>query len=183
MKSSRGFTIVELLIVIVVIGILAAIVIVAFNGVQNRANGTSVKSDLAALAKKIEMAKTDSLGEVYPSSSLVTSTAANGLGFKFTKDAYLDEGNNLPYCRSTDGKRYGVAARAKGGEAYYISSEVSGVQPYTWAWTNTAATTCDKIAKVDTGGSSTDPVLVPGGNSWGLSTNSTTKVTTWNWAN
>ena len=37
MKASRGFTIVELLIVIVVIGILASIVIVAFNGIQERA--------------------------------------------------------------------------------------------------------------------------------------------------
>lgn len=37
----NGFTIVELLIVIVVIGILAAITIVAFEGIQNRANNTA----------------------------------------------------------------------------------------------------------------------------------------------
>lgn len=36
-KQNSGFTIVELLIVIVVIGILAAITIVAYNGVQQRA--------------------------------------------------------------------------------------------------------------------------------------------------
>ena len=33
----KGFTIVELLIVIVVIGILAAITVVAYNGIQERA--------------------------------------------------------------------------------------------------------------------------------------------------
>lgn len=38
--KNRGFTIVELLIVIVIIGILAALVITAYNGLQQRANNT-----------------------------------------------------------------------------------------------------------------------------------------------
>lgn len=42
MKKTRGFTIVELLVVIVVIAILAAITIGAYNGVQQRTNNTSV---------------------------------------------------------------------------------------------------------------------------------------------
>lgn len=41
-KKQTGFTIVELLIVIVVIGILAAITIVAFNGIQQRASNSQV---------------------------------------------------------------------------------------------------------------------------------------------
>lgn len=41
-KRQGGFTIVELLIVIVVIGILAAITIVAYNGIQQRANNSAV---------------------------------------------------------------------------------------------------------------------------------------------
>lgn len=50
----KGFTIVELLIVIVVIGILAAITIVAFNGVQNKANVAVLQSDLTNASKKIK---------------------------------------------------------------------------------------------------------------------------------
>lgn len=50
-KSASGFTIVELLIVIVVIAILAAISIVAYTGIQQRARDSQRKSDLAALAK------------------------------------------------------------------------------------------------------------------------------------
>lgn len=54
LKKERGFTIVELLIVIVVIAILAAIVIVAYNGIQNRAKTQSAKSAASNVQKKIE---------------------------------------------------------------------------------------------------------------------------------
>lgn len=55
--KQKGFTIVELLIVIVVIGILAAITIVSYNGIQNRANSTRIASDLAQLEKAIQVAR------------------------------------------------------------------------------------------------------------------------------
>jgi len=54
-----GFTIVELLIVIVVIGILAAITIVAYNGVQQRARTSAVSSALSQAAKKLAVYQVD----------------------------------------------------------------------------------------------------------------------------
>jgi prepilin-type N-terminal cleavage/methylation domain-containing protein len=53
-KNQPGFTIVELLIVIVVIGILAAIVIVAYNGVQGRASLNKKIGDLSSIRRVIE---------------------------------------------------------------------------------------------------------------------------------
>jgi prepilin-type N-terminal cleavage/methylation domain-containing protein len=56
-KQQDGFTIVELLIVIVVIGILAAITIVAYNGIQERAKVQKANSDLNALVKAINVGR------------------------------------------------------------------------------------------------------------------------------
>jgi type II secretion system protein G len=53
-RKSSGFTIVELLIVIVIIGILAAITIATYSGIQSRARDTQRKSDIAQLTKAIE---------------------------------------------------------------------------------------------------------------------------------
>lgn len=53
----RGFTIVELLIVIVIISILAVIVIVAYNGIQDRARAAKIQSDEKSLIKAIISAR------------------------------------------------------------------------------------------------------------------------------
>jgi len=53
-KAASGFTIVELLIVIVVIGILAALVVTTYNGIQQKARDTERKTDVNALHGQIE---------------------------------------------------------------------------------------------------------------------------------
>ena len=54
-RKENAFTIVELLIVIVVIGILAAITIVAYNGVQKRAQNTARVQELMQWNKTFEV--------------------------------------------------------------------------------------------------------------------------------
>lgn len=57
-KRANAFTIVELLIVIVVIAILAAISIVAYSGIQERARQTKAASDLSQIQRAIVSAQT-----------------------------------------------------------------------------------------------------------------------------
>ena len=52
--TQKGFTIVELLIVIVVIGILAALVITTYNGIQQKGRNTERQTDLKAIQGQLE---------------------------------------------------------------------------------------------------------------------------------
>ena len=53
-KRQSGFTIVELLIVIVVIGILAAIVITTYSGIQAKARNAKRETDIQSLQTQVE---------------------------------------------------------------------------------------------------------------------------------
>jgi type II secretion system protein G len=140
-RSSRGFTIVELLIVIVVIAILAAISIVAYNGIQNRTNNSTVQQDLATIAKKIELYKVDN--DSYPTSNGNLQT----LGIKVSGGSYaLGTYRNLVYCFNSTTSQYTLSATSKSDSHYYISSlNGSSVKAYPSAWTSTtpAQSVCD----------------------------------------
>lgn len=72
-QSIRGFTIVELLIVIVVIGILAAIVIVAYRGVTAKSQYATMRQDMTTIRKVLELYKVDH-GD-YPNSANCVNTS------------------------------------------------------------------------------------------------------------
>ena len=66
LKSSKGFTLVELLIVIVILGILAAIVISRFAGATKESKEANLKGNLRSMRASLEIYKANSTAGVYP---------------------------------------------------------------------------------------------------------------------
>ncbi len=77
-RGQRGFTIVELLIVIVVIGILAALVLNSFSGVQAKARDVKRDTDIKALSTQLEVFYSQAGNGSYPSNG--TAGAAYAVG-------------------------------------------------------------------------------------------------------
>jgi prepilin-type N-terminal cleavage/methylation domain-containing protein len=94
-----GFTIVELLIVIVVIAILAAITIVAYNGIQNRAKDSALQSTASQAAKKV-LAYGPLNTDLYPQeSSFRTDLSLPADTSEATYDYYVSS-NRKSFCIS-----------------------------------------------------------------------------------
>jgi prepilin-type N-terminal cleavage/methylation domain-containing protein len=88
-KAQRGFTIVELLIVIVVIGILAGLVLNSFQGVQARARDTERRTDINSMATQLEVYYNDKGG--YPSATDFADSTWRAGNFKGADaNAFID---------------------------------------------------------------------------------------------
>ena len=70
--TSQAFTIIELLIVIVIIGILVAITAVSYNGVSKSAKESALKSELKQASTEVEIAKAKTGNPPANASSLTT---------------------------------------------------------------------------------------------------------------
>ncbi len=87
-RSDHGFTLVEILIVVVILGILAAIVIPQFTSASETAKGSSLVTQLQSIRSQLELYQLQHNGE-YP-------TAANMAGFGALITPTLVDGTLTP---------------------------------------------------------------------------------------
>lgn len=111
-QKQKGFTIVELLIVIVVIAILAAISIVVYNGISQRAKASAVQQALSDARSKLAVYTVDN-ADGYPTDIGVLNLPSSG-GITYQ---YSLAGGSPPtgYCMTV----------ATGGVAYYTGKNFS----------------------------------------------------------
>jgi len=113
-SDESGFTIVELLVVIVVIGILAAITIISYTGISQKATVASLQSDLTNISNQLKLDQV--INNNYPT----TLSLANG-------------GAGIPACLGTTTCQYTVNNNAspqtfslfatKNGIKYHITND------------------------------------------------------------
>jgi len=110
-RNIRAFTIVELLVVIVVIGILAAITVISYTGISQKAITTSLKSDLSNASKQLELDK--AVNGSYPISA---SAADSGRGLRYSPNT------SLQYTVNSNGFCIGSLSSVNSSIAYHITS-------------------------------------------------------------
>lgn len=128
--KTAAFTIVELLIVIVIIGILAAIAIVAYNGVQQRARTTAAKGDINSLGKSVELFKANS-GEYPKNPPDINQALAD---YNLTQLGHMTGAKDFVYCASNDS--FAIIAwtpiSAVAGDTVYFYKTGSGISSFTF---------------------------------------------------
>lgn len=133
-SASKGFTIIELLIVIVIIGILAAITLVSYSGVTQRTNNSSAEQAAQAVARKLE---------TYNSATGSFPAAISSLTGDSSKDYYIAPsvatftlGSTEPSSPSTV-KYLKCGTTPNTSQSDITTTNITGARVYYWTYTGT----------------------------------------------
>ena len=122
--ASRGFTIVELLVVIVVIGILAAITIVSYTGIQTKAATASLQSDLANVSQQLKLYYVDH--GAYPTSLDGNNCPLGSTPSPDTRYCFKSSPNNTyTYYPSTNGTTFRLVESNTNSVTYSVTESRS----------------------------------------------------------
>ena len=112
-----GFTIVELLVVIVVIGILAAITVVAYTGISGKAIVATLQSDLSNSAQRLKMYQTEH--GAYPQNLDGSNCPTGPTDINYCLRP--SSGNTFAYSSSSPYSTFSLTATNTNGTSYRIT--------------------------------------------------------------
>ena len=139
-KDEEGFTLIELMVVVLIIAILIAIAIPTFLGARQRAQHRSAQSNLrnALTAEKTS----------YTDASAYTATVATlqgiepSLNWQATAPTTTGAANQVQVLVSSDGSTVCLSTMAADGKQYDIEDVASGTNPGTFYGNDALPATC-----------------------------------------
>lgn len=120
MSTRRGFTLVELLIVITILGVLGSIGFVSFRGIQERARDTARKTDLRQLGVALEIYRQSNSGKYITTASAYCDSINSD---KFYTDIAQYMSGSVPNDPSTD-NRYCYYSEGTNGASFRLFAKL-----------------------------------------------------------
>lgn len=138
MNRNKGFTLVEILIVVIILGILAAIVIPQFTEASNDARASALASDLQTVRSQVELFKVQHL-EVLPDTTIVdqltkktnisgVAEGTDGATGPFSYGPYLQKFPTNPYTATNDVET-GTSNPGGGNKGWYYNTTTGKFSP------------------------------------------------------
>lgn len=124
-KEHKGFTLVELLVVVAIIGILAALVLVALSRARTKADDAQRESDIRQVALAMEMAYDDD--DAYPISAAYPTSIASSSG-TYVENSPTDpaDGNYSWKDNTEDNQTFCVSADLQLGDYFKCTQDGCG---------------------------------------------------------
>ena len=139
-----GFTIVELLVVIAVIGILASITIANYTGVQNKARTASALTNAQEVQSKAEVYASDMGNGTFPTNGTAFKNITAAEAVALSPEVKAQLGTTVPSAAAPTALIYQLCTAAGARVGYWDSTNKAVVYLYIGA--ATSSTTCSAAA-------------------------------------